>query len=115
MSLQTPPTAIMGSNNKLLLGILQGLDERNVKIPEQVSIIGFDDYIWNRYFSPSVTSVAQATEEMGKSAFDLLLQIIARKKGVDLSSRHVRLAAELRVRNSTAPPSHSRSAVKSAS
>lgn len=105
LSLPTPPTAIMGSNNKLLLGILQGLDERNVRVPEQVSILGFDDYLWNRYFSPSVTAVAQATEEMGKCAFELLLQIINRKKGMELSGRHVRLSAELRLRNSTAPPS----------
>ncbi|HEY7617758.1 MAG TPA: LacI family DNA-binding transcriptional regulator, partial [Terriglobales bacterium] len=104
LALPLPPTAIMASNNKLLLGVLQGLDQRKILVPEQVSVVGFDDYIWNRYFSPSVTSVAQATYEMGKRAFDLLFQIMNRSKGEELTEKHVRLKAELQVRNSSAPP-----------
>jgi LacI family transcriptional regulator len=104
LALPLPPTAIMASNNKLLLGVLEQLDESGVLVPDQVSIVGFDDYIWNRYFSPSVTSVAQATNEMGKRAFQLLLQIINRGKDQPAMEEHIRLVAELRVRNSTAPP-----------
>lgn len=104
LALSVPPTAVMVSNNKLLLGVLQGIDEYKIVVPGQLSIVGFDDYIWNRYFSPSLTAVAQATYEMGTRAFDLLLQIIDRKSGQELPQKHVRLGVELRVRNSTGPP-----------
>jgi LacI family transcriptional regulator len=103
LSLESPPTAIMVSNNKLLLGVLQRLDELKVRVPEQISILGFDDYIWNRYFNPSLTAVAQATFEMGKSACELLLQIID-GKGETPANQHIRLPTELRVRRSTASP-----------
>ncbi|HEX4487807.1 MAG TPA: LacI family DNA-binding transcriptional regulator [Terriglobales bacterium] len=104
LKLKTPPTAIMVSNNKLLLGVLQALDENKIHVPRQISLIGFDDYVWNRYFSPSITAVAQSTYEMGKRAFELLQEIMGRKKGEELSEKHIRLITELRLRNSTARP-----------
>ena len=104
LKLTAPPTAIMVSNNKLLLGVLQSLDENRIPVPQQVSILGFDDFIWNRYFSPSITSIAQSTYEMGRRSFELLLQIMHRKKGERLPEKHIRLAVELRLRNSTGPP-----------
>ncbi len=106
LNLEAPPTAILVSNSKLLLGLLQVLDEKKIKIPAQVSVVSFDDYIWNRYFSPSLTTVAQATNEMGRRSFQLLLQIMNRSAGGDLPEKHVRLPAELRIRTSTAPPRH---------
>ena len=107
LNLAIPPTAIMVSNNKLLLGVLQALEEKKVQVPQQVSIVGFDDYVWNRYFSPSITAVAQSTYQMGKRSFELLQQIMNRKKGEELPEKHIRLTAELRVRNSTARPPQS--------
>ena len=104
LKLTAPPTAIMVSNNKLLLGVLQSLDENRIPVPQQVSILGFDDFIWNRYFSPSITSIAQSTYEMGRRSFELLLQIMHRKKGDRLPEKHIRLAVEFRLRNSTGPP-----------
>ena len=104
LKLTAPPTAIMVSDNKLLLGVLQSLDENRIPVPQQVSILGFDDFIWNRYFSPSITSIAQSTYEMGRRSFELLLQIMHRKKGDRLPEKHIRLAVELRLRNSTGPP-----------
>lgn len=101
LSLSTPPTAIVASNNNLSLGILQALEDKRISVPEQLSVVGFDDYIWNRYFSPSLTSIAQLTYEMGKRSFELLLQIV---NGQEFAVRHIRIGAELRVRKSTAPP-----------
>lgn len=104
LELHPPPTAILASNNKLSLGVLEALDEKKIAVPGQLSVIGFDDYAWNRYFSPSLTAIAQSTHEMGKRSFHLLLQIINRRQGEELSEKHIRIATELRVRNSTAPP-----------
>ena len=103
-ALDEAPTAVMVSNNKLLLGVLQAVDERGIVIPRDLSVLGFDDYLWNRYFSPSLTAVAQFTHQMGKQSFELLLKAIEGKGESDLPSNHIRLATELRIRKSTAPP-----------
>ena len=102
LALETKPSAVMVSNNKLLLGLLQALDEKKIRVPQQMSVVGFDDYAWNKYFSPSVTAIAQPTFEMGRQAFGLLFQFMHPDDATDSASRHLRLAAELRVRNSTA-------------
>jgi DNA-binding LacI/PurR family transcriptional regulator len=102
LELETKPSAVMVSNNKLLLGLLQALDEKKIKVPEQMSVVGFDDYAWNKYLSPAVTAIAQPTFEMGRQAFGLLLQLMNRDDASDFPSKHLRLLAELRVRKSTA-------------
>ncbi len=104
LSLPVLPTALMVSNNKLMLGILQALEETGIQVPQQLSILGFDDQIWNKYFSPRLTSVAQSTHDMGIRAFDLLLQIMNHQELQNPWEKHLRLPAELRIRDSTAPP-----------
>jgi LacI family transcriptional regulator len=103
LHLRVPPTAIMVSNNKLLLGVLEGLEEEKIQVPQQVSVLGFDDYPWNRYFNPSITAVAQQTFRMGEQGFELLRAMMG-GEGENVKERHVRLSAELHVRGSTAPP-----------
>jgi LacI family transcriptional regulator len=101
--LRDPPTAVMASNNKLLLGVLQAADERHLIVPDQLSMLGFDDFVWNKYFNPSLSAVGQSTYEMGRRSFELLLQVIKCKlNGDGPITSHVRLPAELRIRNSTA-------------
>jgi DNA-binding LacI/PurR family transcriptional regulator len=103
-ALPVPPTAIIAGNNKLLLGVLQELERREIRVPEQISVLGFDDHLWNRYFNPSLTAISQATHEIGKRAFELLFQAMNGEQSTDSSARHIRLPTELRIRNSTAPP-----------
>jgi len=102
LRLEARPSAVIASNSKLLLGLLQVFDEEKVKVPQQISVVGFDDYAWNKYLSPSITTVAQPTFEMGRQAFGLLLQLMNRDEMTESTSRHLRLGAELRVRHSTA-------------
>jgi LacI family transcriptional regulator len=102
LRLEARPSAVIASNSKLLLGLLQAFDEEKVKVPQQISVVGFDDYAWNKYLSPSITTVAQPTFEMGRQAFGLLLQLMNRDEMTESTSRHLRLGAELRVRHSTA-------------
>jgi LacI family transcriptional regulator len=101
LRLETRPSAVMVSNNKLLLGFMQAIDEEKIKIPGQMSVLGFDDHGWNKYLSPSITSIAQPTFEMGRQAFGLLLNLINRDDVADVTGRHLRLPAELRKRDST--------------
>jgi LacI family transcriptional regulator len=102
LRLEARPSAVIASNSKLLLGLLQAFDEEKVKVPQQISVVGFEDYAWNKYLSPSITTVAQPTFEMGRQAFGLLLQLMNRDEMTESTSRHLRLGAELRVRQSTA-------------
>lgn len=103
-TLPIPPTAIIAGNNKLLLGVLQELERREIAIPKQVSVLGFDDYLWNRYFNPSLTAVSQSSHEIGKCSFELLLQAMKGEQSNDPRKTQIRLPTELRIRNSTAPP-----------
>ena len=103
LSLPVPPTAIMASNSKLLLGVMQAITEKHLKMPGNISVLGFDDHLWNRYFHPALTAVAQPMHEMGRGAFELLMQMIEPGPGHEFHGKHIRLAAELRVRKSTGP------------
>lgn len=100
LSISPVPTAIIVSNNKLLLGLFESIDERKVKVPTQLSVVGFDDYVWNRYVTPSLTVIAQATGEMGRCAFELLHQLI-NSNSDETPAKQIRLKTELRVRSST--------------
>ena len=104
LDLPVPPTAIMASNNKLLLGALQAVDEKKLSVPRDLSVLGFDDYLWNNYFNPTLTAVAQHSHEIGKKAFELLLELFLQPDEVKAPPIHIRIPTELRVRNSTAPP-----------
>ena len=104
LDLPNPPTAILASNNKLLLGVLQAVEEKNISIPKDLSVLGFDDFIWNMHFSPRLTAVAQPTGEIGRTSFELLHQLIQNPPTEDAAPMRVLIPAELRIRNSTANP-----------
>jgi LacI family transcriptional regulator len=104
LGLPNPPTAILASNNKLLLGVLQAVEERNLAIPKDLSVLGFDDNLWNTHLSPGLTAVAQLTGNIGKRSFELLHQLIQNPPEEDAAPMHVLIPAELRIRNSTSRP-----------
>jgi len=106
LQLADPPTAIFSCNNKMTLGLMRALVESQVPCPERVSVLSFDDFEWAANFSPKLTTIAQPTHEMGKEAMRMLLLIMRPdREDSDLSEENiVMLKAELRIRESTAPP-----------
>jgi len=111
MKLPMPPTAIYSHNHEMTLGLLRALAETGTQCPKQVSVVGFDDFVvgmngfsWATMFSTKPTSVAQPSYELGRKAVELLLKTIERTAGADEEEGIVRLRAELRIRESTAPP-----------
>lgn len=104
LNLPAPPTAIMASNNKLLLGVLRAIEEKSLRIPADVSVLGFDDYLWNEHFNPTLTAIAQPAQEIGRKAFELLHTLIANPTEQKHAPLHVQFPAELRVRSSTGAP-----------
>jgi LacI family transcriptional regulator len=102
LDLPEPPTAAVASNNKLLLGMLEAVEERNISIPKNLSVVGFDDSLWNMHFSPRLTTVAQPTAEIGRKTFELLHQLIEEPPTEDATPMRVLIPAVLQIRNSTA-------------
>lgn len=93
-----PPDAILASNSLLTAGALKALRERKLAIPDDVALVGFDDTTWAELVQPSITIMAQPTDEIGRTATELLLQRVADPAR---SARKVILQGELRVRQSS--------------
>lgn len=75
-----PPTAIFALSNTILLGTIKAVSEAGLKIPDDLSIISFDNYTYLDFLSPAITRVNQPIEEMGILAVKMLLQILRNKE-----------------------------------
>ena len=95
------PTAICCMNDEMALGAIQTIKSRGLRVPEDISVTGFDDIHYARYWDPALTTIAQPAEEIGKVAMDLLLRII---DGENLVDTEVLLPTQFMIRQSTAPP-----------
>lgn len=91
---------IFAGNGVMMLKIYSRLKERGIRIPEDVSLIGFDDDEWARAAEPALTTIAQSTHEIGANAADRLLARIADSSAEPL---RMRLPGTLIVRDSTRP------------
>ncbi len=81
LDLPDPPSAVLVSNNLMTLGALQMIHERDLNIPDQISLIGFDDMAWAPSLRPPLTVIAQPVYEMGITAARLLLARIKEPEG----------------------------------
>lgn len=97
IALARRPTAVFVANNLMTLGAFRALHEADVRIPEEVALVGFDDMPWATSLNPPLTAVSQPSQEIGSSAADLLLDRIARP---DRAIRHLILETKLVVRAS---------------
>ena len=98
-----PPTAIFASNDLLAIGVMKAARERNVKIPDDLSVAGFDNTILAAFAEPPLTSVAQPIQEMGRQVVDLLVESMENDKK---TKQRVVLMPELVIRRSTGPAKH---------
>lgn len=101
LSLPQPPTAIFASNDVMAFGVMEAARERGLSIPEDLSIVGFDDIAQASLVHPPLTTIRQPLEEMGRAATRMLLRLIADPQA-DVSS--VILPTSLVVRQSCQPP-----------
>jgi LacI family transcriptional regulator len=77
LELPHPPTAIFASNDVSAFGVMEAVREHGLRIPEDVSILGFDDISQAAHVHPPLTTVRQPLEEMGRSATRMLLEHIS--------------------------------------
>lgn len=73
LSLAKPPQAILAGNDLTLMEILKYVKENQLKIPEDLALIGIDDLSFASFYSPALTTISQPTMEMGQKAAELLL------------------------------------------
>ena len=102
LDLPEAPTAIFAGSDETALGVMEAARGRGLLIPEDLSIVGFDDTQLAPRASPPLTTVRQPLREMGRVALHTALRLAAGEK---IDSHHVELATELVVRDSTAPAS----------
>lgn len=74
------PTAFFVASDSMAIGAIRALHEKGIRIPEEVSIIGFNDIATSKFLQPSLTTVKVYTEFMGESAVELLLDQIQSKR-----------------------------------
>ncbi|MEU9740798.1 LacI family DNA-binding transcriptional regulator [Micromonospora chersina] len=101
LALPEPPTAIFAACDQMALGVYEAVRQRGLRVPDDISVVGFDDLPEVRWCSPPLTTVRQPLAEMGMLAARTVLRLA---KGEDVESRRVELATELVVRDSATPP-----------
>ena len=101
LKLKRRPTAVFAANDLSALGLLAVVQQHGLRVPEDLSIVGFDDLPAASQIHPALTTVRQPTLELGRAAVNTLLAMIA---GVPTATSKVMLPTELVVRRSTGAP-----------
>jgi LacI family transcriptional regulator len=99
LDLAHPPTAVFAGNDEIALGVIETARTRGLRVPDDLSVVGFDDTLLARMAAPPLTTVRQPLREMGGVALRTALRLA---DGEKLESHHIELATELVVRASTA-------------
>jgi DNA-binding LacI/PurR family transcriptional regulator len=94
-------TAVFCGNDNIAVGLVRALTEQGRQVPDDISVVGFDDVPEAGYYLPPLTTVRQEFLELGRSALSALVERIS---GAGEVGRRVRVAPELVVRASAAPP-----------
>lgn len=97
---RTEFTAIFCSSDEMAIGAMRALRQAGLRVPEEVSVVGFDDIHFARYCDPPLTTIAQPKEELGREAMSLLIEILQHRAS---GPRKRVLPTQLIVRGSTAP------------
>lgn len=102
LALKKRPTGLFVTNNMMTLGALVGLTRAGIRLPQDISMVGFDDQDWYSVCHPPLTSMRNPAYDMGYAAADRLLEQLAEK--AEDRARRIILPSELIVRDSTARP-----------
>jgi len=103
LALPSPPTAILSCSGRLTKGILSVIQKEGLRIPQDISLLTFDDLDWMSLVTPPLTAIAQPASEMGERAMEMLLRILQGEE--TLAAREVVLKTEFVERASCGPAS----------
>jgi len=94
------PDAIFTSNSLLTAGAFQAIRDCGLTVPDEIALVGFDETTWGALVDPPITLIAQPTEEIGRTATELLFQRISEP---ERAPKTVILKGKMLVRNSSGP------------
>jgi len=100
LKLAERPTAIFCENDEMAIGAMQCLKQAGLRIPEDISVAGFDDINFAEYSDPPLSTIAQPAEEFGRTAVSLLIDVL---QGRVTKAAKVILPFDLVIRKSTGP------------
>ena len=100
LSLPNPPTAVLTSNDLTAIGALRAVARAGLHVPNDISVVGFDDIELSRFTQPPLTTIRLSRDELGRKAFDALYETVA---GQHRPGQEIKVSTRLIVRESTAP------------
>ena len=96
-----PPTAVFAASDALAIGAYRALAEAGLRVPDDMSIVGFDNIEASAFTNPPLTTVHQPFSELGHQAFALLLRMLDAQEGKSLNPANILIPAEIIFREST--------------
>ncbi|MFG1798281.1 LacI family DNA-binding transcriptional regulator [Nocardia sp. NPDC049149] len=101
LAAQPNVTAVFAANDQMALGLLRGFAERGLRVPEDISVVGFDDIPEAAYLSPPLTTVRQDFDEVGRRSMELLLRFVESDSAAPPPTQVI---PALVIRDSSGPP-----------
>ena len=101
LSLRRPPTAIFACSDRMALGVYESAAAKGLRIPHDLSVVGFDDLPEARWITPTLTTVRQPVREMGSTAARIALRLLV---GESAGTERLELSTLLVERESSTPP-----------
>ena len=80
LQLASPPTAVFVAGDQMAIGAIEAVHEHGLRVPEDISIIGYDDIEMIKYITPKLTTIRQDTDEIGEAAAELLIEQMTAKE-----------------------------------
>jgi LacI family transcriptional regulator len=100
LNLSDPPTAIFAANDQSAIGVIKAAQEAGLRVPDDLSLVGFDNIPEAVYINPGLTTVDQSIDKMGYVATEMLVSLI---QGESLDSNLYKMPTHLIIRNSCRP------------
>jgi LacI family transcriptional regulator len=104
LELPDPPTAIFAGSDMQAMGVYEAARRHKLRVPDDLSVVGFDDLPMSAWVSPPLTTIVQPLAKMAAMATRTILDLLGGR--IDTSSNRIELTTSLVVRASTAPPQH---------
>lgn len=101
LNMKERPTAVFALSNTIGLGAIKAIHEAGLRIPEDISLVSFDNNVYLDYLVPAVTRIGQRVDEMGKMAVKLLMESI---RGQHVPASQIELSTETILRDSVSAP-----------
>jgi DNA-binding LacI/PurR family transcriptional regulator len=103
LALPEPPTAILASDDTMAMGVLKAAADLSVRVPQDLSVIGFDDIQMASFTIPALTTVHQPIDQIGEQVVEMLINLLKSDNCIG-PQQHVNIQPELIIRKSCCPP-----------